>query len=291
MSEFSSCLNPSRGCFCYNCAVAFIRRRLLFMKRVVIMGASSGIGLRVAEELAKRGVHVGLAARHTASLATLRERYPGNVVYESIDVTKPEAVGKLHDLIARLGGMDIYFHVAGIGYENLTLDPEREVEIIETNSCGFARMICAAYRYFRNNGRKGQIAAVTSVAGTNGIGRLSAYSASKKMGQTYLVALEQLANNEGADICFTDIRPGWVKTPLLVPGDKYPMEMTLDYAVPLIIKAIVKKERVAVIDCRWNAVVGLWRLLPNALWTRLNIPISQPDQPLPTPPDTAIQTN
>lgn len=176
--------------------------------------------------------------------------------------------------------MDIYFHVAGIGYENTSLDPEAEVAVFNTNTIGFVRCICAAYRYFRNNHIRGQIAAVTSVAGTNGIARLSAYSASKAADQKWLVALEQLSNNSDAGITFTDIRPGWVETPLLTPGNKYPMTMSLEYAVPLILKAIVRKKRVAVIDWRWNIVVGLWRMIPNALYTRLNIPISKPDKPL-----------
>lgn len=250
------------------------------MKRVVIMGASSGIGLAVAEAFASRGVKVGLAARKTEKLHKLKEKYPDFVEYAPIDVTKPSAPEKLEKLIEALGGMDIYFHVAGIGYENLTLDPQREVDIIATNAGGFARMTSTAYRYFRDKGVKGQIAAVTSVAGTNGIGRLSAYSASKKCAQTYMIALEQLAHAEKADVTFTDIRPAWIKTPLLLPGHKYPMEMTLDYAVPLIIKAIVKKKRVAVVDWRWNIVVGLWRALPNALWIKIDMPISKPDATL-----------
>lgn len=253
------------------------------MAKIVIMGASSGIGLRVAEEFARRGVRVGIAARHTDPMAALKEKYPDAVEYASIDVTKMSAPQELGALVRRLGGMDVYFHVAGIGYENLSLDPRRDVEIIETNACGFARMLCAAYRYFRDNGRAGRIAAVTSVAGTNGIGRLAAYSASKRCAQTYMTALEQLAHAESANIRFTDIRPGWVRTPLLREGVSYPMEMSLDYAVPRIIRAIVDAPRVAVIDWRWNIVVGLWRLLPNCLWTRVRMPVSSPDRPLPAP--------
>ncbi len=153
------------------------------MKRIVIMGASYGIGLK--------------------------QQYPDMIEYESIDVTHTNAPELLGKLIKKLGGMDIYFHVAGIGYENLELDPQREVNIIATNLGGFARMLSTAYRYFRDNGISGHIAAVTSVAGTNGIGRLSAYSSSKKGAQAYMVALEQLANEEGAKVSFTDIRPGW----------------------------------------------------------------------------------
>lgn len=253
------------------------------MKRIVIMGASSGIGLRVAGEFASRGIRVGLAARRTGPMAELKNKYPDNVEYTSIDVNSPDAPTLLENLISELGGMDIYFHVSGIGYENLNLDPQREADILETNSCGFARMLCTAYRYFRDNGLKGRIAAVTSVAGTNGIGRMSAYSASKKCAQTYMIALEQLAHAEGANIRFTDIRPGWIRTPLLIEGIKYPMEMTLEYAVPLIIKAIVKAPRVAVIDYRWNLLVDLWRLIPDFLWTKIDVPVSRPDRVLPGP--------
>lgn len=245
------------------------------------MGASSGIGLAVARAFASRGVRVGLAARHTEPMERLREEYPDCVEFARIDVTHPGAGEQLGRLIERLGGMDIYFHVAGIGYENLLLDPEREVAIVDTNACGFARMICAAYRYFRDHGIEGRIAAVTSVAGTNGIGRLSAYSSSKRFAQTYLTAVEQLANAEGARIRITDIRPGWIRTPLLLKGARYPMEMSLDYALPLIIKAIVRAPRVAYIDRRWGALARAWSMLPDRAWVGMDMKISHPDAPMP----------
>ena len=222
------------------------------MKKVIIMGASSGIGLHCAEALASRGVKVGVAARHTAPLEALKERYPDFVEYMSIDVTKTDAVRRLEDLISLTGGMDIYFHVSGIGYENPELDPEMETAIFETNTVGFVRCISGAWRWMRRNGVRGQIAAVTSVA------------------------VEQLSRNTGAGIRFTDILPGWTDTPLLRPGDRYPLEMTLDYAVPRIIEAIVRKRRVAVIDWRWNIVVGLWRMIPDCLYVRMNLPVSLP---------------
>ncbi len=246
------------------------------MKKVIIMGASSGIGLACAEALARGGVKVGLAARHTLPFEELKRKYPDHVEFMAIDVTKPEACARLRELIALTGGMDIYFHVAGIGYENTGLDPEREVAVFETNTVGFVRCICTAYRYFRDNRIHGHIAAITSVAGTNGIAKLSAYSASKAACQKWLVALEQLSNNTGAGITFTDIRPGWINTPLLTPGDKYPMEMSLAYAVPRILKAIVRRRRVAVVDWRWNIVVGLWRMIPDCLYILLNLPVSLP---------------
>lgn len=241
------------------------------MKRILIMGASSGIGRRLAEEFAKGGIVVGASARNTKALDELKSRYPERIFTEEIDITKEDAPKRMEQLIEKMGGMDIYVHVSGIGYSNPELIPEREVEMVSTNAGGFARMLSAAYRYYRDNGRKGQIVGVTSVAGTNGIGRMAAYSSSKKFAQTYMVALEQLAHEEDVDITFTDIRPGWIRTPLLDEGKSYPMEMTLDYVTPRIIHAIVKHPRVAVVDWRYDLLVGLWKLIPNALWIRMKV--------------------
>lgn len=238
------------------------------------MGASSGIGLALAETLASRGVRVGLAARKTEKLEALKQLYPDNVEFAAIDVTKKGAIQHLHHLITLLGGMDIYIHVAGIGYENPDLDPEKEVNIFETNTIGFVRCVSAAYNYFRDNCIKGQIVCITSVAGTNGIARLSAYSASKAACQKWLTALQQLTAANGSGITITDIRPAWIRTPLLNADKHYPMEMTLDYALPRILKAIVEKKRVAVIDWRWDILVGLWRAIPNVIYTKINLPIT-----------------
>lgn len=243
------------------------------MDKIVIMGASSGIGLRVAEEFACRGIVVGLAARRVDAFNELKKRYPKNVEFESIDINKEDAPLKLASLIEKMGGMDIYFHVSGIGYDNPPLDPEREAQVINTNSAGFARMVSAAFRYYRDKQKPGRIVALTSVAGTKGIGSMAAYSASKKCAQTYLVALEQLANTQNLKIKFTDIRPGWIRTPLLKDEVSYRFEMSLAQAVPLVIRAIVKAPRVAVIDWKWNIIASAWRLIPDWLWIRVDSPV------------------
>lgn len=234
------------------------------------MGASSGIGLAVAKNYLSHGFRVGLGARNLQQLKVLRDEFPEQAVVASIDVNDAEGPAKLAALIDALGGMDLYFHISGIGYDNPTLDPAREAQVITTNAAGFARMLAAAYDYFRSHKTEGaQIAAITSVAGTNGIGDLAAYSASKKCAQTYMIALEQLARTEKVEIAFTDIRPGWISTPLLKEGVKYPFLMTLPQAVPLILRAIEKRKRVAVIGWKWKLLVALWRLLPNSLWIRI----------------------
>ena len=153
--------------------------------------------------------------------------------------------------------MDIYLHVAGIGFENSSLEVAEEVSTVETNVVGFTRMVDTAFRYFRDKcSGIGHIAAITSIAGTNGIGELASYSSSKKF---------QLANKQGLKISFTDIRPGWIRTPLLKPDREYPMTMELEDIIPAIIKALIRKSRMVVIDKRWNVGYNLWRLIPNRL--------------------------
>lgn len=240
------------------------------------MGATSGIGLRIAEIFAKAGWLVGAAGRKENVMRKLQSDFPERIRYAQIDINDSNAPTHLRDLIGRLGGMDIYLNVAGIGYENEALATDREAATAMTNVVGFTRMIDTAFRYFRDHGKRGRIAAITSVAGTNGIGQLASYSASKKYQQTYLTALDQLARMQGLDISFTDIRPGWVRTPLLKPDRVYPMTMDLDRAVVSIVRAIIKRKRVCIVDWRWNIAVRLWSLIPDRVWERLPINVSTP---------------
>ena len=259
------------------------------MKRIVIMGATSGIGLRVAEIFAKAGWMVGAAGRKEKVLRKLQSDFPDRIRYAQINIDDTAAVTKLQDLINRLGGMDIYFHISGIGYENEALITDHDTATATTNVVGFTRMIDTAFRYFHSHGGRGRIAAITSVAGTKGIGELASYSASKKYQQTYLTALSQLARIQQLDISFTDIRPGWIRTPLLNPDRIYPMTMSLDYAVVRIVRAIIARKRVCVVDWRWNLLVDAWQLLPNCIWERLPIRVSTPATPAEDKTDTKIE--
>lgn len=177
--------------------------------------------------------------------------------------------------------MDTYFHIAGVGYENESLGVDKEVNTVMTNVVGFTRMVDTAFRYFRDEcGGKGCIAAITSVAGTNGIGRLASYSSSKRYQQTYLRALNQLANIQKLKIKFTDIRPGWIRTPLLDDDKRYPMCMTLDNVVPKVIRAVERQRRVTVVDWRWNILTGLWRMIPNCVWVRMPVKVAEKATPV-----------
>ena len=161
------------------------------MKKAIVMGATSGIGLEVARLLAERGYKVGVAGRRVERLAEAVRKTDGIVAYRQIDVNDEAASEQLNDLIAELGGIDLYFHSSGIGWENVGLDVEREMKTVETNGLGFTRMVTAAYRWFADNNVRGHIACITSIARTRGLGAAPAYSATKRFQSHYLECLSQ----------------------------------------------------------------------------------------------------
>lgn len=239
------------------------------MKRLIVVGASSGLGRRVAADFARMGWRVGVAARREEPLKKLQTEYPGRVDYAVLDVAADDAVDRFQDLIARLGGMDFLLYAAGCGWYNPELDDANDNRTVQTNVVGFTRIITAAYKYYRR-GNKGHIAAITSVAGTKGMGVSATYSATKRYQWTYLQALDQLAHRQAVEVTITDIRPGFVDTPLL-SHRRYPMEMTIDYAAPRIELAMLRAHRVAYIDARWGAVSILWSLIPGCIWRRISL--------------------
>lgn len=241
------------------------------MKRIIIIGASSGLGYGITNDFAQMGWKVGIAARREEPLKELCTKYPDSICYETIDVTSDDAASKLLSLIDRNGGMDILLLASGIGKQNPYVSNEINNNTTLTNVVGFTRIVDAAYNYFKTEEREGQIAVISSIAGTKGLGVAASYSASKRYQYIYIDALEQLAHMQGIKIKFTDIRPGFISTPLLDGKKDYPMTMSTEYAVPLITKAILKKKRIAIIDWKWAIGVALWKLIPRFLWKRLPI--------------------
>ena len=239
-------------------------------KRAIIVGATSGIGQEVARILLAEGWQLGIAGRREKNLREFQLLSPERIYTQVIDIRKEGAEKELENLIKKLGGMDLYFHGSGIGNQNKELKPEIEINTLETNGTGFVRMITAAFNYFKTQG-KGHIAVISSIAGTKGLGIAPAYSATKRFQNTYIDALEQLANFSHKNIHFTDIRPGFVATSLLNDGKHYPMLMKKEDVAREIVSALKHKKRVLVVDWRYRILVAFWRLIPAFIWKHLPV--------------------
>lgn len=240
-------------------------------QKAIIMGASSGLGYEVARLLLQRGWQLGLAARRTEPLEKLAAENPtGQVKVKAIDVTRDGAEQDLRHLIDEMGGIDLYFHVAGIGYQNVPLEADKEMRTVNTNALGFVRMVGEAYRYFAGQGR-GHIAVISSIACTKGLGAAPAYSATKAFQATYVQALEQQAHIRHLPVRFTDIRPGFVHTALLGDGHRYPLQLDPQKVARAIVRAILCHRHVCIIDTRYRVLTAVWRRIPRWLWRKLSI--------------------
>lgn len=237
--------------------------------RIIIIGATSGIGREVAKFYIAQGWQVGVAGRRAEELESLRKEAPEQVSTQVLDVTLEDAPYRLQSLIDKVGGMDLFLLSSGIGKQNPTLTPDIELKTAATNVEGFIRLTTAAYHYFEKQGY-GHIAAISSIAGVKGLGIAPAYSATKRFQNTYLDALDQLSRMNGLNIRFTDIRPGFVATPLL-KDDNYPLLMKTPQVATSIVKAISKKKRIVVIDWRYRILVFFWKLIPHWIWVRLKV--------------------
>lgn len=241
------------------------------MKKVIIVGATSGLGFELTKLFIKQNWVVGIAGRREDRLIEISKNYPNNIVYEQIDVTDEKAPSLLLKLIKKLGGMDIYIHSSGVGYQNLDLSLEIDNKTTQTNVYGFTQMLNTAFHYYKDFNKSGQIAIISSVAGTKGIGIAATYSATKRYQSTYLDALEQLSNTLDIDIKFTDIKPGFIKTDLLNNSSEYPLIMKPEYASKLILSAILNKRRRAIVNWKFRLLIGLWKLVPAFIWKRIKL--------------------
>ena len=228
------------------------------------------MGLEVAKLLLAEGCRLGVAARREDRLQAIRQLAPDRVEVATIDVTSDDAPARLRQLIDRLGGMDLFFYASGIGKQNRNLTPEIELDTMNTNGMGFTRMIGEAYRYFAERG-EGHIAAITSIAGTKGLGPAPSYSATKAMQNVYLQSLEQQANARGLNIRFTDIRPGFVDTDLLKGDFHYPMMLKPEKVARQIVSAIHSRRHIVVIDWKYCILTALWRRIPRLLWRHMKL--------------------
>ncbi len=240
------------------------------MKRVLIIGATSGIGLELAKLYIDKGCMVGLAGRRKDRLKELKLKYP--LIYtQSIDVTSPVAPTLIEKLIDEMGGVDVFIQCAGVGYQNPELDTSLELQTVQTNCFGFMQSVLSAYHYFRDK-KEGHIVVVSSIAGTKGLGIAPAYSATKRMQNIYIDALEQQSRIEKSNVSFTDVKPGFIETELLdTEKHSYPLIMPLNLASKKIFRAIEKKKRRPIIDWKFAVLVFFWKLIPSWLWKQLPV--------------------
>jgi short-subunit dehydrogenase len=150
-------------------------------KRILITGASSGIGKALATQLAAAGAKLVLASRSEDKLKTLADSLPGGALVVPTDVTKEQDRQHVLDrAVEQLGGLDVLINNAGIASWAHFADSTEEImrQVMEVNFFAPAELIRKAIPIL-TNGVEPAVVNVSSMCGRRGMPAWSEYSASK----------------------------------------------------------------------------------------------------------------
>jgi short-subunit dehydrogenase len=236
------------------------------MKSAVVIGASSGIGRALAATLSLGGYRVGVVARRTDLLTSLRAELTGPCVIKTVDVSQPElAMPLLRELIAELGDVELFIVSAGTGFNNADLRWEPERETIVVNVLGFAAMVNVAVAHLEARG-SGHLVGISSVAAVRGMGGAPAYAASKAFVSNYLQGVRYRLKKLKLPIVVTNVQPGFVDT-RMAGGDFW--MASPETAARQIAAAIRRRRQYVYVTRRWRLVAWLMRVVPDPLYARL----------------------
>lgn len=238
------------------------------MKKILIIGATSGLGRGIAETYIRRGGEVGVMGRRQELLDQLVAMGEGRVRAAACDVTAEDAPARVAALVREMGGVDCLVLSAGVGRQNPALDYALERPTLLTNVVGWTAIIDWAYNYFLAQGH-GHLVAISSIASLRGLAPAPAYSATKAFQAHYLEALRQRAKASGLPLYVSDIRPGFVDTPLLNDPSQFFWVLPADKAVRAIVRAIDRRKGVATITRRWALLAPWMKVAPEWLLVRV----------------------
>jgi short-subunit dehydrogenase len=236
-------------------------------QKIIIVGATSGIGRKMTELYAERGNIIGITGRRLDLLQQIKQQFPQQLEYECFDVTGKENISHLEILINKLGGLDILVISAGTGEVSKELNWEIDKKTVETNVNGFIEIANWTFNFFVRQGY-GQLATISSITAARGNSWAPAYSASKAFQSNYFEALAIKAKKIKKDIAVTCIEPGFVKTKM-AQSEKLFWVVPVDKAARQIIMAINKRKRKAYISRRWWIIARLLRWIPFSVLKRL----------------------
>jgi len=233
--------------------------------RIVITGASSGIGAALARYYASEDSVLGLIARRPGN-QTLK----GKVTHYLVDVTDESALAAAAgDFIARFGAPDLVIANAGVSTgtsgEDIA-DIAKLKHLLNVNVAGLAATLAAFAPAMRQAGR-GTLAGIASVAGFRGLAGNGAYSGSKAAARIWMESLR--AELYGSGVSVICICPGYIDTPMTrVNRFRMPFLLSADEAAPRIARAIAARRRLAVIPWQMALVSVLLRAMPGWLYDR-----------------------
>ncbi len=237
-------------------------------RSALITGASSGIGAALAKQLAAAGTEVVLAARREHALRELAEGIEaagGAARIEVLDVGDPERTeARVRELDDELS-LELVVANAGVGGSKWggKLSWADSKQIIQVNVCGAVATLTGALPGMVARGF-GHLVGISSVAQYRGLPRSAIYCASKAFLSTFLESLR--IDLHGTGVSVTDVRPGFVETPMTEGRSSLPFLVEVEDAAKTIAKGIEKKKGVVVFPPQMAAIGHMLEVMPRAIF-------------------------
>ena len=240
------------------------------MRAVFITGGTTGIGMELAKIYLSRGWKVGVCGRDQKKFDQNFTARMDNISFYCVDVSDRTNLQAAIADFSKSIGLDLLIANAGIGYKFKTKVPDFEYsyKMVQVNLLGVMYSFQAALDVMIPRG-KGQLVAISSIAGYNGLPGVSAYSATKAAVQKYAESLHIDMKQFNIDV--TTICPGFVETPL-TDNNHHPMPfiMKAPKAARKIVRAIEKKKMIYAFPFIFASIVRLISILPRT-WYRFII--------------------
>ena len=240
----------------------------------VSLGATSGIGRALAQQLAERGENLFLLGRHADELARsaadLQARHPSQraVGHAPCDLERPEGFAAALDAAWKtLGDVDTVIVSAGLygTQEALESDVELTRRLVTVN---FANTVVfcehARTRLLARGG--GRLVVFSSVAGDRGRGPGAIYGASKAGLSVYLEGLDHRYHKDGLRVLC--VKPGFVHTPMTAGLKPPPFASDPEHVARDVVRAIDEELPVLYTPRVWQAVMGGVKALPRFVMRR-----------------------
>ncbi|MEM1413372.1 MAG: SDR family oxidoreductase [Myxococcota bacterium] len=242
-------------------------------RRILILGATSGIARSVADAFAERGEQLVLAARNLEEAeriaADLRVRHQATAEVIRFDATDHASHAGVLDAAGKLDGVVVAFGTM-VEQERAQAEPEEALRTIDVNFTGVVSVLERVAARFEEAGA-GFIAGISSVAGDRG--RMSNYIyGSAKAGMTaYLSGLRNRLTKKNVHV--VTVKPGFVYTAMthgLLDPDS-PLVATPEKAAKDILRAVDKRRNVLYTPWFWRWIMAIIRAIPEPVFKRLGL--------------------
>lgn len=237
------------------------------MKKVMIIGWSSGIWEQLSIDMYNKGYKVAVTWRRKKLLQRLRKQHNNQIEIQDFDISDTKiTIQNMENLAGSIWWLDIFVLSAWIGKDNINLDFDIENQTIQTNVVGRTNCIDRATNYFIQQW-SWYIVVITSIAALRGAWWCPSYNATKAYQSNYIESLRLTIEKRGAPIKILEVQPWFIDTRMA--QWKVFWVCSVQKASKQILQAIRRWKTHIYISKRWRLIAWLMKIIPYKIYKEI----------------------